>query len=158
MLTQEAGPPVVLGVTGLDRLIQVLIAGVTGDRATRRDGAMVPGELDSAAQLPTGWGRRPAPVLAGCTVLGGGRHPDTAFTRARAGLFVITVNCTEPGGVCFCAYGTVLAEQTGQDGHRSSPRPAALKGHASWPGCRTGTRCPANSRSPATRSPRPGTG
>ena len=36
-------------------------------------------------------------------VLGGGAHPDSGFTRRRAGLFVIAVNCTEPGGVCFCA-------------------------------------------------------
>ena len=36
-------------------------------------------------------------------VLAGGAHPDEAFANRRAGLFVIAVGCTEPGGLCFCA-------------------------------------------------------
>ncbi|MGW5382501.1 4Fe-4S dicluster domain-containing protein [Nocardia sp. NPDC003963] len=36
-------------------------------------------------------------------VLGEGEHPDTGFTGRCGGLFVVAVNCTEPGGVCFCA-------------------------------------------------------
>ena len=62
-------------------------------------------------------------------VLGGGAHPDGAFTRRRAGLFVIAAGCTEPGGVCFCAsMGTgpapgpglrpSLTERIDGDGHR----------------------------------------
>ncbi|RDI55259.1 4Fe-4S dicluster domain-containing protein [Nocardia mexicana] len=36
-------------------------------------------------------------------VLGGGEYPDPSFGRRRHDLFVVAVNCTEPGGVCFCA-------------------------------------------------------
>ena len=36
-------------------------------------------------------------------VLGGGAHPDGAYTGRRSGAFIIAVNCTEPGGLCFCA-------------------------------------------------------
>lgn len=36
-------------------------------------------------------------------VLGGGTYPDTGFTERSGGLFVVAANCTEPGGVCFCA-------------------------------------------------------
>jgi hypothetical protein len=61
-------------------------------------------------------------------VLGRGAHPDGSFTRAWQGLFVVAVNCTEPGGVCFCAsmgtgpaagpgYDLALTEQIGPSGH-----------------------------------------
>ncbi len=40
-------------------------------------------------------------VLRG--VLGGGAHRDPGFDHRAAGLFVVAVGCTEPGGVCFCA-------------------------------------------------------
>jgi len=57
------------------------------------------------------------------------RQPDGRFSRVRQGLFVIAVNCTEPGGVCFCAsmgtgpaagpgYDIVLTEQAGRAEHR----------------------------------------
>ena len=195
MSEPEAGQTVVLDMAGLDRLIQVLTAeGYRVIGPTRRDDAIVLGELDSAGQLPAGWGVETGPgfyrlrrradeaVFAhsagpqswkqflhpprrqlwsagqdgifqaavqepsryaflgvrGCdlaaiatlsTVLGGGRHPDATFGRIRGGLFVIAVNCTEPGGVCFCAsmgtgpaagpgYDIVLTEQTGEPGHR----------------------------------------
>jgi len=36
-------------------------------------------------------------------VLGRGDYPDTSFVRRRQRAFVIAVNCTEPGGLCFCA-------------------------------------------------------
>jgi len=36
-------------------------------------------------------------------VLAGGAHPDSAYTARRDGVFVVAVNCTEPGGLCFCA-------------------------------------------------------
>jgi ferredoxin len=49
-------------------------------------------------------------------VLGRGAHPDGSFTRAWQGLFVVAVNCTEPGGVCFCAsMGTGPAAGPGYD-------------------------------------------
>ncbi|WP_327147058.1 4Fe-4S dicluster domain-containing protein [Nocardia sp. NBC_01329] len=36
-------------------------------------------------------------------VLGGGAQPDTGFAGRYKDLFVVAANCTEPGGVCFCA-------------------------------------------------------
>lgn len=188
-------PAVVFGRTGLDRLVEVLIAdGYRVIGPTRSGGAIVLGELDSAAQLPAGWGAETGPGsyrlrrredeavfghsagpqswkkflhpaqrrlwstgpegqfraaepespryaflgVRGCDlaaiatlgrVLGGGQHPDGAFARALSGLFIIAVNCTEPGGACFCAsmgtgpaagpgYDIALTEQAGEPGHR----------------------------------------
>ncbi|WP_063053767.1 4Fe-4S dicluster domain-containing protein [Nocardia arthritidis] len=62
-------------------------------------------------------------------VLGGGAHPDSSFTARRKDLFVVAVNCTEPGGVCFCAsmgtgpgvsagYDLALTERIDVEGHR----------------------------------------
>ncbi|MBF6244529.1 4Fe-4S dicluster domain-containing protein [Nocardia elegans] len=62
-------------------------------------------------------------------VLGGGAHPDSAFAARRRELFIIGVNCTEPGGVCFCAsmhtgpdvssgYDLALTERIDDAGHR----------------------------------------
>jgi ferredoxin len=36
-------------------------------------------------------------------VLGRGKHPDGGFVTRLRRLFVVAVNCTEPGGLCFCA-------------------------------------------------------
>lgn len=36
-------------------------------------------------------------------VLGEGAHPDRGFVDRRRRAFVVAVNCTEPGGLCFCA-------------------------------------------------------
>ncbi len=36
-------------------------------------------------------------------VLAGGPHPDDSYTGRRGGVFIVGVNCTEPGGLCFCA-------------------------------------------------------
>lgn len=36
-------------------------------------------------------------------VLGQGTHPDEGFSGRRRNAFVVAVNCTEPGGLCFCA-------------------------------------------------------
>jgi ferredoxin len=195
---------VVLGRAGLGRLVEVLIAeGYQVIGPMVRDGAIVLAELDSAQQLPAGWGvetgpgryrlhRRDEPALfahsagpqswkqflhpprrqlwsagsggftpaepqspryaflgvRGCdlaaiatlgNVLGRGRHPDGAFTRAQSGLFVVAVNCTEPGGVCFCAsmgtgpaagpgYDIALTEQTGEHGHRFVAEPGSAEG------------------------------
>src|ERR1700694_3570462 len=49
-------------------------------------------------------------------VLGGGAYPDTSFARRRRHIFVVAVNCTEPGGLCFCAsMGTGPAAGPGYD-------------------------------------------
>lgn len=36
-------------------------------------------------------------------VMVGGAHPDGGYASRRTGAFIIAVNCTEPGGLCFCA-------------------------------------------------------
>ncbi|MEU7141656.1 4Fe-4S dicluster domain-containing protein [Nocardia sp. NPDC046473] len=62
-------------------------------------------------------------------VLGGGTHPDPGFVDRRKDLFVVAVNCTEPGGVCFCVsmgtgpgvsagYDLALTERVDDAGHR----------------------------------------
>lgn len=49
-------------------------------------------------------------------VLGGGAHPDPHFTGRLRALFVVAVNCTEPGGVCFCSsMGTGPGASAGYD-------------------------------------------
>ncbi len=35
-------------------------------------------------------------------VLGGQTHPDSAYAKRRARVFIVAVNCTEPGETCFC--------------------------------------------------------
>ncbi|MEV0403129.1 4Fe-4S dicluster domain-containing protein [Actinoallomurus sp. NPDC050550] len=49
-------------------------------------------------------------------VLAGGRHPDDAYAARRDGVFIIVVNCTEPGETCFCAsMGTGPGADSGYD-------------------------------------------
>ncbi len=36
-------------------------------------------------------------------VLAAPAHPDGSYVSRRAGAFIVAVNCTEPGGLCFCA-------------------------------------------------------
>ena len=36
-------------------------------------------------------------------VMVGGAHPDGSYAGRRSGAFIVAVNCTEPGGLCFCA-------------------------------------------------------
>jgi ferredoxin len=36
-------------------------------------------------------------------VLGRGAHAGSPYAKRRAGVFIIAVNCTEPGATCFCA-------------------------------------------------------
>ena len=36
-------------------------------------------------------------------VMVGGAHPDGSYRGRRSGAFIVAVNCTEPGGLCFCA-------------------------------------------------------
>jgi ferredoxin len=63
------------------------------------------------------------------TVLGAGRYPDETYTRRRDGVFVVAVECTEPGETCFCAsmgtgpgasggYDLVLTELVDETDHR----------------------------------------
>ena len=58
-----------------------------------------------------------SPKIATLTgVLGKGSHPDEGFTGRLGRLFVVAVNCTEPGGLCFCAsMGTGPAAGPGYD-------------------------------------------
>ena len=62
-------------------------------------------------------------------VLGAGAHPDGNFAGRLGRAFVVAVNCTEPGGLCFCAsmgsgpaagpgYDLALTERTGPLGRR----------------------------------------
>ena len=62
-------------------------------------------------------------------VLGRGQAADSRYAARRAGVFIITVNCTEPGETCFCTsmgtgpqagpgYDLSLTELADQDGHR----------------------------------------
>jgi ferredoxin len=181
----------------LDRLHSALRdAGYRVIGPTVRDGAIVLSELDSAGDLPFGWGvalapggyrlrqrddtaafghsagpqswkqflhpprekvwsaRRtaqgfevdppdePAPRLAflgvrPCDlraigiqdqVLGRGEHSGSRYAARRAGIFIVAVNCTEPGETCFCAsmntgpragpgYDLALTEMLGTGSH-----------------------------------------
>ncbi len=62
-------------------------------------------------------------------VLGTGSHPDEGFVGRLRRIFVVAVNCTEPGGLCFCAsmgtgpavgpgYDLALTERTDDGGRR----------------------------------------
>jgi len=62
-------------------------------------------------------------------VLGEGTHPDQGFVGRLRRIFVVAVNCTEPGGLCFCAsmgtgpavgpgYDLALTERIDADGRR----------------------------------------
>lgn len=49
-------------------------------------------------------------------VLGNPAHPDRAYVDRRAAAFIVAVDCTEPGGLCFCAsMGTGPAAGPGYD-------------------------------------------
>jgi ferredoxin len=167
----------VLDAAGLACLVDVLIErGYRVVGPTVRDNAIVLAELDSADDLPRGWGvdvgpghyrlrRRDDDALFGhsagpqswkqflhpprqrvwssdgaepeeppqCAfigvracdlsairilngVLGIGTHPDQGFLGRLRRVFVVAVNCTEPGGLCFCAsMGTGPAVGPGYD-------------------------------------------
>ena len=159
-----SGDPVVLDTAGLGRLVgELRRRGLSVVAPTLRDNAIVLAEIESADELPYGWGvdvapgtyrirRRgdrfafghsagpqswkqflhpqrqrvwssdggqpePGPRYAflgvrGCDlaaigvlgrVLTGGAHPDASYARRRDAAFIVAVNCTEPGGLCFCA-------------------------------------------------------
>ncbi|MFD7846826.1 4Fe-4S dicluster domain-containing protein [Nocardia sp. NPDC059764] len=72
-------------------------------------------------------------------VLGEDAYPDSAFAARRRELFLIGVNCTEPGGVCFCSsmgtgpgvgagYDIALTERLGATGHRFLAEPGSDAG------------------------------
>ncbi|HUA40912.1 MAG TPA: 4Fe-4S dicluster domain-containing protein [Streptosporangiaceae bacterium] len=61
-------------------------------------------------------------------VLGYPAHPDSGYARRRASVFIVAVNCTEPGETCFCTsmgtgpragpgYDLLLTELAGESGH-----------------------------------------
>lgn len=61
-------------------------------------------------------------------VLLGGDHVDSVYARNRDGVFMVAVNCTRPGGTCFCAstgsgprvesgYDLLLTELSGDGPH-----------------------------------------
>ena len=156
--------PVVIDTAGLSDLIGALQRrGYRVVGPTLRDNAIVLAELDTADDLPHGWGvdvgpgtyrlrrrsdgaafghsagpqswkqflhpprqrvwstdavleEQPARYaflgVRGCDlaamgvlgrVLAGGDHPDSGYRGRRDGAFVVAVNCTEPGGLCFCS-------------------------------------------------------
>ena len=62
-------------------------------------------------------------------VLGRGEHAGSRYAARRAGVFIVAVNCTEPGATCFCAsmstgpqagpgYDLALTEMAGAGTHR----------------------------------------
>jgi ferredoxin len=62
-------------------------------------------------------------------VLGRGEHAGSRYAGRRAGVFIVAVNCTEPGATCFCTsmgtgpqagpgYDLSLTEMAGNDTHR----------------------------------------
>lgn len=62
-------------------------------------------------------------------VLGRGEHAGSRYAARRAGVFIVAVNCTEPGETCFCTsmgagpeagpgYDLALTEMTGEGTHR----------------------------------------
>ncbi|BBX65792.1 4Fe-4S ferredoxin [Mycobacterium saskatchewanense] len=175
----------VFDAAALHRLVEVLMErGYRVVGPTLRDNAIVLDELESAGDLPRGWGVDVAPGqyrlrrrdddaafghssgpqswkqflhpprrrlwsgdrdgtpesfggpepdppryaflgVRGCDlaaiatldrVLGRGQYPDTSFVRRHRQIFVVAVNCTEPGGLCFCAsMGTGPAAGPGYD-------------------------------------------
>ncbi|MFE7411701.1 4Fe-4S dicluster domain-containing protein [Streptomyces laurentii] len=199
----------VLDLGGLDALVQVLRSrGRTVVGPTVRDDAIVLAELESAAELPYGWGVeldgghyrlvrrtdraafahsagpqswknhllpqrvrqwtadrgpdgelrvlperhepgryaflgvRPCDLRAIAIqdrVLLGGRHRDDAYGARRTGAFLIAVECTEPGGTCFCVsmdagpaagpgYDIALTEVLDEAGHRFLARAGTPEG------------------------------
>ncbi len=62
-------------------------------------------------------------------VLGRGEHAGSRYAARRAGVFIVAVNCTEPGETCFCTsmgtgpqagpgYDLALTEMVGEGTHR----------------------------------------
>ena len=76
-------------------------------------------------------------------VLAGGPHPDGDYTDRRRGTFIIGVNCTEPGGLCFCAsMGTGPSCDSGRCADGAARPPRCADGAAPSPGCADGAARP----------------
>ncbi|BBZ45396.1 4Fe-4S dicluster domain-containing protein [Mycobacterium parmense] len=182
-MSRPGGGAAVLDAAGLHRLVDILLErGYRVVGPTLRDNAIVLDELESAADLPWGWGADVGPGhyrlrrrddnaafghssgpqswkqflhpprqrlwsgtrdgfndnasaeeparyallgVRGCDlaaiatlnrVLGHGESADAAFVGRHRRIFVVAVNCTEPGGLCFCAsMGTGPAAGPGYD-------------------------------------------
>ncbi|MFF0792304.1 4Fe-4S dicluster domain-containing protein [Streptomyces spiralis] len=203
-----SSPGMVMGKDGMAALVGILAGrGYTVVGPTVRDGAIVLAELESADQLPYGWGveleagqyrlrerpdgaafanaagpqswktflhpprvrqwsadrtggemvlraDRPEPPryaflgVRSCDlraidvqdrVLTGGPHRDPVYQGRRSGAFLVAVECTEPGGTCFCVsmgtgpaagpgYDLVLTEVVDDDGHRFWIRSGSREG------------------------------
>ena len=74
-------------------------------------------------------------------VLGYPAHPDSGYARRRAGVFIVAVNCTEPGETCFCTsmgtgpqagpgYDLLLTELAGESGHEFVVEAGSAAGRA----------------------------
>ncbi|CAM5720245.1 hypothetical protein SANTM175S_09422 [Streptomyces antimycoticus] len=243
--TLPSAEGVAIGKEGLVALVDVLRArGYTVVGPTVRDGAIVLQELESAAQLPYGWGvdleagqyrlrsrtdgaafanaagpqswktfLHPARVrqwtaeraggelvieaddtapprfaflgVRSCDlraiavqdrILTAGPHSDPVYRGRRAGAFLVAVECTEPGGTCFCVsmgtgpaagpgYDLVLTELVDDGGHRFWARAGSAEGAeilAELPGepaseavCRPPSRGPGRTTSPWWTGPSP---
>ena len=68
------------------------------------------------------------------------RHPDPAYAARRERAFIVAVDCTEPGGTCFCAsmgtgpkatsgYDIALTEVVGEDEHYVVAQSGSDRGH-----------------------------
>jgi ferredoxin len=92
-------------------------------------------EFETAAEPPPRlafFGVRPCDLSAikiQDQVLGRGQNADSRYAARRSGVFIVAVNCTEPGETCFCAsmgtgpqagpgYDLSLTEMAGDGPHR----------------------------------------
>ncbi|MGK4579161.1 4Fe-4S dicluster domain-containing protein [Kitasatospora sp. HPMI-4] len=88
-------------------------------RAERIDGQPVFEADDTPPPRYAFLGVRPCDLRAIAVqdrVLTGGRHADPTYQGRRSGAFLVSVECTEPGGTCFCvSMGTGPAAGPGYD-------------------------------------------
>ena len=71
----------------------------------RGDGTLTVDQPDAAAPMMAFVGVRPCDLRAIAIqdqVLGRGDHAGSRYAARRAGVFIVAVNCTEPGETCFC--------------------------------------------------------
>jgi len=98
----------------------------------RTDGRLEPPDPDGQDDRMAFIGVRPCDLRAigiQDRVLAGGDHATSRYAARRAGVFIVAVNCTEPGETCFCTsmgagpqagpgYDLALTEMTGDGTHR----------------------------------------
>ncbi|MFE5326743.1 4Fe-4S dicluster domain-containing protein [Embleya sp. NPDC056575] len=108
------------------------------------DGGMVVTPDDTPVPAYAFLGVRPCDLRAIAVqdrVLTGGRYSDSAYRRRRDRVFLVAVECTEPGATCFCVsmgsgpaveqgYDLALTEVLDGDGHRFLVRAASGEGAA----------------------------